>query len=297
MSSALTPPVGTVISVFRGGCEVVWQDRVVALRLIGRHARRAQALAVGDELSFDPEKEVVLEVEPRRTQLARWQPRTRREQVVAANVDRLAIVAAVREPPFRSGAVDRFLLSARAGGLEAILVVNKLDLLEGAELPEEILAYEEVVTLHRVCAKTGQGIEALRSELAGSRSVLAGHSGVGKSSILNAMQPELRLETAPLSRKYGRGRHTTASATWIRLPGDAVVVDTPGVRAIATGPVDPELLREVYPDVEERAATCRFRDCAHGSEPDCAVRAAIESGELRPARLASYRTLLDEIRS
>ena len=291
----MTHPTGTVISVFRGGCEVVFEDRLLALRLIGRHARAEQTLAVGDELSFDPEKEVVLEVLPRRTRLARWQPRTRREQVVAANVDRLAIVVAVRDPPFRPGAVDRFLLAARAGGLEAILVVNKLDLLEGAELPEEIHAYEAVVPLHPVCAKTGEGVARLLVALGCSRTVLAGHSGVGKSSLLNRMEPELRLATAEISAKHRRGRHTTTSAVWIRLPGDAVVVDTPGVRAIAAGPANPDLLEEVYPDVAVRAADCRFRDCGHGAEPGCAVRAAVDAGQLPAARLRSFLKLRDEV--
>jgi ribosome biogenesis GTPase len=288
-------PVGTVISVFRGGCEVVHDEQVVALRLTGRQARDSLALAVGDELSFDPAREVVLQIAPRRTRLSRWHPRQRREQVVVANIDRLAIVVAVRDPPFRSGAVDRFLLAARAGELEAVLAVNKLDLLEGAALPDEVRAYEEIVELYPVCAKTGEGVGALRARLARSRTVLAGHSGVGKSSLINAMQPELRLETGAISSKYGRGKHTTSSAAWIRLADDAVVVDTPGVRAIATGPVDPELLGEVYPDVLRYAADCRFRDCAHAAEPSCAVRAAIEAGSLRAARLSSYQKLLAEL--
>ncbi len=293
--------VGTVITVFRGGCEVVDGDRVRELALRGRHLHRSLALAVGDRVRFDPERGLLLDVEPRATVLERLRPaggrrhHGGRRQVIAANMERLAVVASASEPGFVSGAVDRFLLAAAAGGLESILLVNKLDLLAGRPLPDEIQAYSAVVPVLPVSARTGAGLEELRRVLRGSRTVLAGHSGVGKSSLLNALEPELRLETGEVSPRDGKGRHTTSRALWCRLPGDAVVVDTPGVREIATGPVDPALLGEVYPDIAARGEQCRFRDCRHDREPDCAVRDAIEQGELPAARLASYRKLLAEV--
>ncbi len=285
-------PSGIVITVFRGGCQVVSDDRVADLRLVGRHAERELALAVGDEISFDPEKGIVLDRLPRRTQLTRH--RRRGEQVIAANMDQLAVVASFLEPTFRSGAVDRFLLAAYAGGLEAILVVNKLDLLAGGPVPEEVQVYERILPVYPLCALTGEGLAPLREKLRRARTVLAGHSGVGKTTLLNALEPELRLETADVTGAK-RGRHTTARAIWIRLPGDAVVVDTPGLREIAAGPVDPRLLDEVYPDVAKLAVDCRFRDCRHDREPDCAVRAAAERAELPLARIASFQRLIAEI--
>jgi ribosome biogenesis GTPase len=291
---------GTVITVFRGGCEVVDGDRMRELALRGRH-RQELALAVGDRVRFDAERGLLLEVEPRDTVLERLRPaggrrhHGGRRQVIAANMQRLAIVSTASEPPFVSGAVDRFLLAAAAGGLASILVVNKIDLLEGRPLPEEIRAYAAIVPVLPVSARTGAGLPELRGLLTGSRTVLAGHSGVGKSSLLNALEPELRLETRAVSPRDGKGRHTTSRALWCALAGDAVVVDTPGVREIATGPLDPTLLGEVYPDIEARAEECRFRDCRHDREPDCAVRHAIEQGTLPAARLASYRKLLAEL--
>ncbi len=288
---------GTVIGVLRGACEVVSGERLTRLRLSGANARQALALAVGDRVTFDPVKGVLLDVLPRRTQLARLRSFGKpRPQVIAANVDRLAIVTSVSNPPFRSGAVDRFLLAAYAGGLSAILVVNKLDLLEpGAELGEEISAYEGIVPLLAVSAARGVGLPALRAALADSTTVFAGHSGVGKSSLLNALEPELRLETGEVSAKWDRGRHTTAQAVYLRLPGGAIVIDTPGVREIGSGAVDPELLGLVYPDLALLGADCRFRDCRHRTEPDCAVLAAVEEKRLRPARLASYHRLVEEL--
>lgn len=289
-------PVGTVISVFRGGCEVVDRGQVRALRLVGRHAQREQALAVGDRVSFDTERQVVDEVLPRRTRLARRRARDRhREQVIAANVDRLAIVASVAEPDFHAEGVDRLALAAYAGGLEALLVVNKIDLLGGQSLPDEVRAYEPVLELFPTSALFGTGVRALRERLHDSVTVFAGHSGVGKSSLLNALEPELRLETGRVSSKTRRGRHTTTSAVWLELAGGAIVVDTPGVSEIGSGPVDPALLDRVYPDVAAAARECRFRDCRHGAEPDCAVRAAIGAGSLRESRLATYRRLVSEL--
>lgn len=295
------PRVGNVITVFRGGCEVVDGDHVRELALSGRQLRDALALAVGDRVRFDAERGTLLEIEPRETVLQRLRPaggrrhHPGRPQVIAANMQRLAIVATPREPPFVSGAVDRFLLAAAAGGLESILIVNKLDLLGGTPLPEEIHAYSAIVPVLPVSARTGAGLPELLALLSRSRTVLAGHSGVGKSSLLNALEPELRLETGAVSAR-GKGRHTTSRSLWCRLRGDAIVVDTPGVREIATGPLDPGLLDDVYPDIAGAAHECRFRDCQHDREPGCAVLAAIERKELPAARLQSYRKLLGELR-
>jgi ribosome biogenesis GTPase len=275
-------PQGIVISVFRGGCEVACGDRVHEVRLIGRHALREVSLAVGDDVTFDRERAVLLDVLPRRTVLRRRRPRDdpRQEQVIAANMDCLAIVASVQDPPFRPRLVDRFMLAALAGGLEAMLLVNKIDLLPDGALPEEMQQLEVALPVLPISARTGAGLEAVRERLAGIRTVLAGHSGVGKSSLLNALQPELRLETR---------------ATLYRLHGGAIVVDTPGVREIATGAIEPAALERVYPDVAALAPDCRFRDCHHQREPDCAVREAVERGALPAARYAHYRRLVADI--
>jgi len=285
--------IGTVIAVHRGACEVVCGDALVTLRLVGRNARLGQRLALGDEVQFDSERRTLEQVLPRRTQLARLRPGTRGEwQVWVANVDQLAIVASLTEPPFRAGLVDRFLMAALAGGLDPILVVNKIDLAGSDELPDEIAAYRDFVPLLAVSARSGAGLDALRARLRGVRTVLAGHSGVGKSSLINALEPELQLETGELAR-HGRGRHTTTRARWIRLEAATIAIDTPGVRELATGPVDPSLVMRVYPDVARFAQHCRFRDCAHAAEPGCAVREAVERGELRASRLEGLRRLLE----
>ena len=280
---------------------MVFEDLVIELRLVGRHAHHEIALAVGDEVSFDPERGIVLELRPRRTRLARLRPLAgrrarlkREEQVIAANMDLLGIVASVIRPPFRPGLVDRFALAARAGGLEAILIVNKIDLLEGSPLPEEVTGCAAALPVFPVSAHTGDGLAALREHLRGARTVLGGHSGVGKSSLLNALEPELRIETGALSMA-GRGSHTTARAVLFRLPGDALVVDTPGIRELETGALEPELVIGIYPEIERAAHACRFRDCRHDREPGCGVLDAIEQGSIPASRYASYRRLVGEV--
>ena len=166
----------------------------------------------------------------------------------------------------------------------------------GAPLPQDIESYRAVLPLFETSATAESGIDALREQLCDSRTVLAGPSGVGTSSLLNALEPELRLETADVRERSRKGRHTTTRASWLRLAGGAVVVDTPGVREIATGPVPARLLDDVYRDVAALAPGCRFRDCRHDREPDCAVREAIQRGELHPGRLASFHKLLEEVK-
>jgi len=296
--------VGVVITVYRGACAVVHGDQLLELRLTGKQAEQELQLAVGDEVRFDPERELVEERLPRRTQLARLRPQAgrrahdpRHEKVLAANVDQVAIVMSVADPPFRSGAVDRFMLAAAAGGLEAMLVVNKVDLLAGAPLPEEIAGYRGILPFFLTSALDKTGLDELRPALADRRTVFAGHSGVGKSSLLNALEPELTLETGEVRERARKGRHTTTHAVWLRLPGGAIAVDTPGVREIASGALDRELLDQVYPDVAALAADCRFRDCAHDREPDCAVRTAVTDGRLHPGRLQSHRKLRAGVRA
>lgn len=271
---------------------MICEGRRVPLRLPGRALEDGWALAVGDEIRFDPSRGLVEGVEPRRTELVRQ--RQGRPHVIAANMDQLAIIASFREPDFRPGVVDRFQLAALAGGLRPILVVNKLDRLEADTLPAAVREFEAVLPVFPVSARTGARLDGLRERLSGLRTILAGHSGVGKSTLLNALEPKLRLATAPVTA-HRKGRHTTTRVSWIQLDEVTVVLDTPGVREIASGSVDPQLLDRVYPEIAKLARSCGFRNCGHREEPGCCVRDAVQRGELSAARLASYQRLRAEI--
>jgi ribosome biogenesis GTPase len=257
-------------------------------------------IAVGDRVRVRPSgrgEGAVEEVLPRTSVLSRPEPdRGRRRNVLrqhllAANVDRVAVVAAAADPAFDTGLVDRVLTVAEWSKIEAIVVVNKIDLV--AREPEELEAYRRLGhEVFATSAVTGQGIDALRRALLGRTTVVAGHSGVGKSSVLNAIEPGLGLAVGRLNEVTGRGRQTTAAAVLVPLSGGGAVVDTPGVREFGLYNVPPRELTWLFRDLKQVAPRCRFGDCLHRGDPGCAVPAAVESGAVAAWRYASYLRLL-----
>ena len=246
---------------------------------------------------------MILSRQARRTLLVRPEPRSgkRREsydtevfhKVIAANIDILMIVAATTQPPMRRGLIDRFLIIAERGELLPILVVNKIDLDSGdEEIINDVIALG--VKVLRCSAQTGSGIEALLAELTGKRSVFAGASGVGKTSLLNAMIPGVDAVTRTVSAKDQRGRHTTSQSVIYDLPGGGLLIDTPGIRELGVG-LKAQELSWYFPDIEQFAAQCKFRNCSHTHEPNCAVIAAAESGAILPRRFDSYLRILASI--
>lgn len=262
----------------------------------------ASVLAPGDHVQVDyaegAPQPIVRGVAPRRTKLSRLAPvhSCLSEQVIAANIDVLVIVASAMRPTFRPGLVDRYMITAEVGGVRPILVVNKMDLVDAE--PEAVNAYRELglAVITTSCVE-GTGIDALREALHGTLSVVAGHSGVGKSSLLNAMDASLDITTREVSNATDKGRHTTSSSRLYVLQGDIRIVDTPGARNLGLWGVSPEELSYYFPELAEYAVACRFRDCTHTHEPHCAVLAAVESGELPRPRYASYRRIRESLQS
>jgi len=215
---------------------------------------------------------------------------------VAANVDRVLAVMSARDPDPSPGMVDRLLAVAEASGVHAVLVVNKVDL-EGARGTAEGLArlYGGVgYRVLSVSAATGEGVGDVAAELCSGVSALMGPSGAGKSSLLNRLHPELELPIGDLSRKTGRGRHTTVSARLVTLECGGVVADTPGFGDVGVWGVEAAEVAHCFPEIARLEDACRFRGCAHLSEPDCAVRSALEEGRIAESRYRSYVTLREE---
>lgn len=248
-----------------------------------------------DIATTDATSGTIKKVFARRTRLARVLANGS-EHVLAANVDQVVLLVAARNPPFRSGAVERLLVYAHAAGLEPVLVLNKCDLVTPAEA-QTLLAPWGDASFGRILLSTvtGQGLDELRHTLEGKVSVLVGASGTGKSSTVNAVCPGAPARTGDVSGATTKGRHTTTSSQLYPLPSGGFLVDTPGVKELGLLGLDEESVLESFPEVAEYAAHCRYRNCRHSTEPNCAVQAAIRSGAVGAKRFSQFQKMLGEL--
>jgi ribosome biogenesis GTPase len=292
-----------VISVSSGRCRVFREGQELDCAVPAELAvRQKSALAVGDRVRVSNEGGPwrALSVLPRRTVLARPDPlHARMQRLVAANVDVVIHVVSLKSPPLRPRLIDRYLIAIQRGGARPVICVNKIDLLDPEELAEELSRLEPYrglgVPVIACSSKSGQGLDALRTEVEGKMAALVGHSGVGKSSILNALDLNLQLVTNTLHKKRGTGRHTTSASTLYDFGGGTYLIDTPGIREFGLWDLDRETLRDYFPEFAELAESCRFTNCTHVHEPDCEVQRAVSDDELNEARYETYVRLWEDL--
>ncbi|HET7041128.1 MAG TPA: ribosome small subunit-dependent GTPase A, partial [Gemmatimonadales bacterium] len=295
----MTPRTGVVLERDGGQFRVATPEGEVRAVLRGKAKRGAEQVIVGDRVRLEDEAQGELTgiagVEPRRSLLERRVPLGRGTRPVVANIDRVVVMTAAARPDPIPSLIDRLLVVAAANDLAAALVINKTDLDPGLGLAARYGAagYEVV----RVCVKSGEGLEAVRTMLAGRESVITGPSGAGKSSLLNALEPGLALRTGGVSEKIGRGKQTTVGAVLIPLAAGGFLVDTPGFSEVGLWGIVPRELASCFPEFRPLLDQCRFPDCSHTHEPGCAIQAAADAGTVHPDRLASYRTLLAELQA
>jgi ribosome biogenesis GTPase len=258
-------------------------------------------VVIGDrvEVASLPDGDGMIEaVEPRRSRFSRRQPGPRgswKEDMIVANLDQVLVVFACADPMPHLRMVDRFLVVAEHNEVDAVVVANKVDLVGLAAAREIFSGYDAIgYPVHYASAREGVGIEELSDRLVGRVSVVSGPSGVGKSTLLNAIQPGLRIETGAVSAALHKGRHTTTSAELHRLsaPGGGYVADTPGLRELGLWQVPAEELAWCFPEMRNHLGRCAFNDCRHLTEPRCAVLAAVAAGQISEARHDSYQRLL-----
>ena len=286
-----------------------WLDASLRGRL-KREVRTGDRVVIGDrvEVALDSDGSATIEtVHPRRSEVVRRGAGGRGAKVVAANLDRLVVVAAAARPTPRQSLLDRLLAVGDANHVDTVLVFNKIDLMPAVPARKDLpssrhASARELIGLYKrigypvleTSAVTGQGLDALLDLMRNGSSALVGPSGAGKSTLLNAVQPGLNLRTGELSHRKGQGRHTTVNARLIRLECGGLVADTPGFSDVGVWGVEPRELEYCFPDFAPHRDACRFRGCSHLHEPDCGVRDALTRGEVDPGRYESYRDLVQE---
>lgn len=287
----------------------VWNVRLENGETLGARLRgkvkndSSVKLAVGDQVVVEADLRgdswAISEILPRRSRLARREPGSGfGERVLAANVDQVVVVFAAMKPEPHTRMLDRFLVIAEGNDLRARIVINKVDLADEGTIIERFADYTRAgYPLHLTSVKADVGIGALRNEMAGLVSVFTGPSGVGKSSLLNTMYTGLKLRIGEISESVQKGRHTTVGSSFHPLPDSAggYVVDTPGLREVGMWGLPAAELDACFPEFRPFLGACRFGDCAHLTEPECAVRTAVDAGDISRARYESYAKLRGEL--
>jgi ribosome biogenesis GTPase len=297
---------GRVVAITGEGAFVDFDGTPVLCSLKGlmkKEVSQAKNLiAVGDWIRCS-EEGAIEQIEERTSILARADISGRKEQLIAVNVDQVIIAASVVNPPLKPALIDRYLIAAEKGNIHPIIVINKVDLLENA--PEgELSRYRDFLAAYKplgwpilsISTQTNVGLDALRALLKNKTSVFSGQSGVGKSSLLNALFG-FELKVGVLAMKTSKGTHTTTSAELILLPGGGYCVDTPGIRSFGVWELSKAEVKNHFTDFAPFSSTCKYPDCNHVSEPECGVLKALEAGSIAPLRYESYVNLLDEIAS
>jgi len=286
---------GVVLARSAGGYRVHTDDGEITATLRGKlKYQDTDRVVPGDVVVLDGP--TIVEIKPRRSVLARREAGSgqRRAQPVAANVDQVIVVTSAKDPEANPRMMDRILVIAEANGLPAAIVVNKHELDPGvADTLRQRFGPAEYQVLP-TSVKADEGLPALRDLLRGRHSVFTGASGAGKSSLLNALEPGLKLRVGAISEKWRTGKHTTTAAELVPVAGVGYVVDTPGLREVGAWGIDPNALGGCFPEFRPYLDQCRFDNCRHLAEPGCAVRAA-PPGAIDPDRLVSYERIYEEV--
>jgi len=260
-------------------------------------------IAVGDHVSFillsEENTGLIQKLEPRDNYIIRKSTKlSKQTHIIASNIDFAFLVITLNQPRTSTGFIDRFLVTAEAYHIQAVLVFNKADLFSEEDQKQILDLIEIYENVGYQCLQTStineQGMESLKKLMKDKTSLFSGHSGVGKSALVNAIEPGLQLKTGAISQVHQKGKHTTTFAEMHPLHFGGYIIDTPGIKEFGMVDMEKETLSGYFPEMKKRLQLCKFNNCLHVNEPQCAVREAVENGEIAQSRYINYLAILDD---
>lgn len=293
----------TVVRATGSWYDVLHDGETVRCRIRGRlrlkGVRSTNPVVVGDEVACEADEGgdyVIADILPRRNYVIRRASNLSKEShIIAANVDQALLMASLRSPETPTEFVDRFLVTCEAYKVPVTILLSKLDLQDAEAVAEFRAVYEGAgYRVLEVSVREGRGVEEVRELLAGRTALVSGNSGVGKSTLIQAIDPSLDIRTGEISESHHKGRHTTTFSTMYPLAGGGAVIDTPGIKGFGLIDIDDAELWHYFPEMMRTAPDCRFYNCTHTHEPGCAVVEAVERGQIAYPRYESYLKILDE---
>jgi len=269
-------------------------------KLFKQLENKKSLVVVGDDVEFQPVyggKGVITKIKPRKSKLSRkgsGKKGRHQEQIIAANIDYALLVFSVEDPPYKLNLIERYIVSAKAGNIEPIICFTKIDLTNGSEYEKDVAYLEDQdYKVFKTSSITRDGIEPLKEVLCNKKTVLAGSSGVGKSTLVNLLLEDEKAKTNNVSKSHYKGKHTTTSSTVYELPSGGLLIDVPGMREF--GIIDDSSgIERTFSDIIEISQNCKFNNCSHTHEPGCAVKEAVDNGELDERRYLNFLKLMQE---
>jgi ribosome biogenesis GTPase len=275
---------------------------VVRGKVVGLKSNEFSSVKVGDNVFVEPTSKgngIILEILPRKSKLSRAvEGKAYQEHIIATNIDQMIIITSTKNPDFKSGLLDRYLVIAEKNQLNSVICLNKIDLSEPNIFNKYVDVYQRLgYVFFYTSVVTGQGVDQLISILKNRVSVVVGHSGVGKSSLIQKIEPDLNLRISETSEKTKKGKHTTSFVELFPLSFGGYIIDTPGIRELGLWDIYQNELRHYFIEFAEMQIDCQFNDCQHLNEPGCAVKKAMEQGKVFEERYKNYKNIFQDLRS
>ena len=299
---------GRIIQTTGSWYQVLLDNKIITARLKGKFKLQeldtTNPIAVGDYVSLektDNGEFIINEIHERNNYIIRQSPRNKHQRhIIASNIDLALLVVTIAQPRTSLGFIDRFIAAAESFHIPVKIVINKIDLIR--EKDQQLLEYMQIVYNHLgyevICSSTitNEGVDKIKSTLENKTTLVAGHSGVGKSTLLNAINKDLNLKTGTISEKWGKGKHTTTVATKIQIMDNSFIIDTPGIKEFMLLQVEPEEVSGYFKDIKQFAEDCQFNNCLHQNEPNCAVKKAVENTQIAATRYENYLNIIQNIK-